>query len=318
MRDPSRIVEAKTLGASEPWPAEVGAVRAHGRALSLANLNPADRAMAAYAALTAGIVLARIHYVPGAAGLLALRAGLAVALLGCATGRVPAWLRWLREFYPVLLAPVFYEEIGHLNRAFTAGFFDARVIAWEQALFGGQPSITLRQQFPQVWLSEYLHLAYLSYYVLAPAVALLLYLQRRHRDLEIFLGTVSVTFFACMSAFIVFPVTGPFHRFTPPVPQTLGPVVPALVHWVLRGGSSLGSAFPSSHVAVSMSVLLLAARFSKPAFWVLLALVPALAVGAVYGGFHYAVDALAGLALALAVCWTLPPALERWASGPHR
>ena len=82
--------------------------------------------------------------------------------------------------------------------------------------------------------------------------------------------------------------------------------MPPLVHWVLRHGSSVGTAFPSSHVAVAVTVLLLARNYGRTAFLCLLALVPGLAVGAVYGGFHYAVDTVAGTLLALIV-WRLVP-----------
>jgi membrane-associated phospholipid phosphatase len=304
--EPTRVADAKALPASQEWADGQAPARPRGLALRAANLAPVDLVVAAYLAFTSVILLLHPRQIPGTGWLLVLRAVIAVVLLACSSDRFPARLRWLHDFLPIALTPLFYEEIGHLNRAFTAGFHDNLVVGWEQAVFGGQPSITLRRMLPQVWLSEYLHFAYFSYYFLGPSMALLLYLQRRRAEFRVFMGTLGTSFFSCMTAFIFFPVQGPFHHFTPPEPGLMGPVMPHVVHWVLRGGSSLGSAFPSSHVAVSMTVLLLAWRFSRPAFWVFLALVPALAVGAVYGGFHYAIDALAGFGLALVVCNVVP------------
>ncbi|MBI5838154.1 MAG: phosphatase PAP2 family protein [Candidatus Eisenbacteria bacterium] len=280
-------------------------------AFAVSHLEPADIAVGVYVLFTTAVLTIHPHSVPGAGLSLALRALVLALLALLATGRFPVRLQWLRDFYPILLTPFFYEEIGHLNRAFTVGFHDAMVVGWEHAVFGGQPSVTLRQVFPQVWLSEYLHLAYLSYYFLAPALALVLYLSRRRAEFRVYMGTMSVSFFLCMTIFIFFPVTGPFHYFVPPLPGAVGRWLPHVVHWVLRGGSSLGSAFPSSHVAVSMTVLFMAWRYSRTTFWVLLALVPALSVGAVYGGFHYAIDAVAGLALAMFVYAVVPGILER-------
>jgi membrane-associated phospholipid phosphatase len=76
-------------------------------------------------------------------------------------------------------------------------------------------------------------------------------------------------------------------------------VVAELVHRILHAGSSIGTAFPSSHVAISTTALLQALRYDRFVSVVLLVLVPSLALGAVYGGFHYAIDAVCGAVLAL-------------------
>jgi len=112
---------------------------------------------------------------------------------------------------------------------------------------------------------------------------------------------VTVTFITCYAFFIGFPVVGPFHYLTPPDPASLGVVFPPLVHRILHAGSSPGTAFPSSHVAISTAVWIQAWRHDRAAAIVLKIIVPSLALGAVYGGFHYGIDALCGFVLALLV-----------------
>jgi membrane-associated phospholipid phosphatase len=82
-----------------------------------------------------------------------------------------------------------------------------------------------------------------------------------------------------------------------PAERSDGPLR-ATVERILRAGSSRGTAFPSSHVAVSVAQTLALWQLARG---VAPALAPAttvatvlLAAGAVYGGFHYAVDVLAG------------------------
>jgi membrane-associated phospholipid phosphatase len=125
-------------------------------------------------------------------------------------------------------------------------------------------------------------------------------LRGRWDRVEEFLTALLLVFVVCQLFFIGFPVAGPFYHFPEPDPATMGRVFPQLVHAILHRGSSVGTAFPSSHCAVAaicwIVVLRGASRWAK---WVLAAIVPALTVGTVYGGFHYGVDALAGWLLAL-------------------
>ena len=80
-----------------------------------------------------------------------------------------------------------------------------------------------------------------------------------------------------------------------------GPVRRTVLH-LLAAGSSRGTAFPSSHVAAAVVATLAALRTQRRVGIVLGVLTAGLTVGTVYGGFHYAVDALAGVAVGVA-CW---------------
>ena len=71
-----------------------------------------------------------------------------------------------------------------------------------------------------------------------------------------------------------------------------------LTHRLLAEGSAWGTAFPSSHVAVALVAAWCAWCFVRPLGFVLLPAAVLLALGTVYGQFHYAVDAVAGAALA--------------------
>ena len=131
---------------------------------------------------------------------------------------------------------------------------------------------------------------------------------------EAFRDTVlalEVSFFVCFLVFVVFPVQGPRYLGVPPgVPD--GPVR-HLVLALLQTGSSRGAAFPSAHIAVATTQVLMALRYQRRLGLVILVIAFGLATGAVYGGFHYAVDALAGVAvgtLAVPLAWALRRRLE--------
>ena len=119
----------------------------------------------------------------------------------------------------------------------------------------------------------------------------------------------------CFAIFVAFPVHGLRYLGVPEgVPE--GPVR-GLVLSLLERGSSRGAAFPSSHVAVIVAQTLLALRHHPRAGRWVLVIAIGLGAGAVHGGFHYAVDALAGTALGVLIV-PVAPMLERrlgsWAS----
>lgn len=225
-------------------------------------------------------------------------------------------IRFVRLFYPVLLTPLLYHEVSLLGQLHAEGYFDPMVQGWEEALFGVQPSAAASRWVPWTWASELFHLGYLSYYLLVPGAALAVHLGGSARDLHRTAVTVAGAFFLCYLVFSLFPVVGPRYLF-PPIdgPAAAGPLHD-LTHWILEGGSSKGTAFPSSHVAAAVGAWLTTRRpasgwfrWSAPLVWLLVA-------GTVYGGFHYAVDALAGLAVAWCA-WAGTPALCRaWGDVP--
>jgi membrane-associated phospholipid phosphatase len=59
--------------------------------------------------------------------------------------------------------------------------------------------------------------------------------------------------------------------------------------------------FPSGHTMIAAAVLLVAWKRARRAFWALLPVGTGLIVSTVYCRYHYVVDVLAGLALAVAV-----------------
>lgn len=273
---------------------------------------PVDLLLAGYLALTGALALA--SFTAAGTALAALHAAAVWALLGPisrlgrpvlgdgthgAEGRV---LPFLRVAYPVLLTPLLYTELAYLNQLHVEGYFDTTVQAWEEALFGAQLSVVWAERQPWRWLSELMHAGYFSYYLLIPLSMLFVYARGGTRELHRFTVITGLGFFLCYLVFTVFPVMGPRYLYD----QLQGEPARALffetVHAIAEGGSSRGTAFPSSHVAATVAGWLACRRVVRRWFWVAAPFVVLLTLGTVYGRFHYAVDALAGLAVA-AVAW---------------
>lgn len=285
-----------------------------------------DRIVAAYAALS-GVALA----FPGrpdswaviAVGHLALLAlALGVGRLrgredgplgGAPAGGPPgrpygSVVRVVMDWYPLLVIPLLYSELDLLNRAVWQGrYFDPVILAWEEALFGGQPAASFAATAPHVALSETLHAAYISYYPMIYLPPLVLYLRGRSDAFAALMRPLVATFLLHYLVFVYFPVQGPRYLFPAPGGAVADGAVYQLTHRILESGSSRGSAFPSSHMAVAVVQTVAAFRFLPRAAPLVLVATAGLGVGAVYGGFHYAIDmiagTLAGVAIGLGFMW---------------
>ena len=267
---------------------------AHERAGAPA-MRPVDLLLVGYLLLTSLLILAFPRHIPYWALHLSVRLVVMVALLrGAASRPGNPVLRFVRDWYPIAMFVPIYSELASLTHLFTTARYDALVMGWEQAIFHGQPSQALHRAWPSLALSEYVHFAYLYYYFVPTTLALWLYATRRHERFSRAMTATLLAFLSCCLAYVVFPVAGPYHEFAHAAAASWPGIFGPLTHRIVESGSSLGTAFPSSHTAVAVCVWLTSWRLCRPAFVVLSLVVPALALGTVYGGFHYAVDTLAG------------------------
>lgn len=245
------------------------------------------------------VALATLDQVPGWPWLLVCDA-LALTLVELVE-RAPRSSRFagiVALWYPFLLIPAFYGQLGLIG-VDVARVHDLLVQQWERALTGGQPSVAWHLAMPLPALSWALHACYAAHYVIFIGVPLWLWLRAGRDACERAVFTIALTFFVCYVGFALFPVAGPWYWYPRPSGPESSVATARLVHWILDQGSSYGTAFPSSHVAASWVAVLVAIRRAPALAAIFAPVALGLAAGTVYGQFHYAVDALAGAAVAL-------------------
>jgi hypothetical protein len=215
--------------------------------------------------------------------------------LGRALQPLPASV--IRDWLP---APIF------LVAYWTAGlFFTAPNEELQDRLmrFDGKILRRLRQYREgagvPAWAAVWFELAYHLCYPLVPFGLGVLYLLRMGRYSDGFWTIVLPAAYLCDAAL-------PFLQTIPPRMMQAGeePVLPATKVrefnvWILRRGSIQANTLPSAHVATAFSVSLVLLYLAPWAGVVFLFVSIGIALGAVLGRYHYAVDALLGAALAL-------------------
>ena len=272
-------------------------------------LHPSDWITIIYLAIT-GVLACIFHKNLRWWGIyVVVHAGVICGLLGLAfipEGSLSLPLQVLRDWYPIATILIFYLEIPPLAQIVLRRYLDDKIMEFEGGLFNGQPSLYLSERFPSRWLSAFLHLCYFSYYPIVVALAGALYFQGRHEAFHEVVFAEVLTFNLCLIWYILMPVLGPYYKFE----KIRGPLADGfffkLVHAILSSAASKGTAFPSSHCAIAVIVVLYAARYHPIAFTVLCPFGVGLVVGTVYGRIHYAVDTIVGTVLAVIIFGVAP------------
>jgi membrane-associated phospholipid phosphatase len=265
--------------------------------------SPADRLLAAYfIAGAAGIALRRDH-VAGWQYFRLLHAACIVVIVG----RVRTAKRWpaAHAWYPLAMAILIFEEVALLNFMFVGEWQDRHVLEVEETLFGEPPTQWLAR-FASPLMTELLAVGYFSYYVILPAVGVVLYRRRGTAAFEAFMAATVLAFMVCYAIFVTFPTEGPRHtlRHLHTEPLSGGPVWSA-VRLIQSSAGVHGNAFPSAHAAGAMVALVFAWRYAQTLAWWILPFVVLMCVGAVHLRYHYASDMIAGVLIGTIACGCL-------------
>lgn len=251
------------------------------------------------------VTVAVRHRLPDPGGILVRYAIMAAALvfvgwLALREDRLPGLVRFLLDFYPAAFIPVLYETLGPLIAAARGNAQDAVLVAADRALFGVDVTVWL-QRFVRPALTNFFYLSYTSYYFIGLALGFVLW-RRSKADLRRFIFTLTLCYYVSYAGYFLVPALGPR-------------IALADRHAVVLESTALSAAiartlnelehtkfdvFPSGHTMIAAAVLLVALRRARDVFWALLPISLCLIASTVYCRYHYGVDVLAGLILAVA------------------
>lgn len=212
--------------------------------------------------------------------------------------RLGATGQLLRHTAPIGLLLALYGALDLLSGFGAIPTHDAAIQRWEAVLFGEQVSRLWWQRYPSEMWSWVLHAAYFAYYVVVPFPVVYHLLDRQPERAQVATFAILLGFALCYTMFIVIPVAGPYYEFPRPADWFTANPPARAVYGLLSSGSSYGAAFPSSHVAAAWISVAATAIGSRR--WAAGLTIPAalLTIGVVYCQMHYAVDAVAGVAVA--------------------
>ena len=222
-------------------------------------------------------------------------------------------LEHLRNWIPLALMLLAYKEVGWLAPAAHHHQLEGSWIVWDRLLLREWQLRSIVEStgplFPSI-----LEICYLLVYAL-PAFSMgALYVYRRSREAECVLVIYLLGLFLSYVQFPYWPSEPPRIVFPGEDAPSVETVVRQFNHWILGGYGIHTSVFPSAHVsgAFAAAFALKQALSDRP--WVyrgVFVYAVLVALATVYGRYHYAVDAVAGVVVGI-VAAVLGSFLLRW------
>ena len=251
------------------------------------------------------VLLLGSRWVPGFAPSVAVFAAIAV---------LPPVLRTLSQTFPrsraldiaasfwLIPAAAFgHTYLGPLVDAVQPRLMDAYLAFADLQFFGHHPSVAVTP-YASPWLTEVLMICYYSYFVFALVLGIALYWRGRRKEFDEFVLAVALFYSVLYALYAAVPAIGPrfflsgeFHQ--PVTGVFLTPYLDAL----MRVSPFNRDCFPSGHTGLTLLVLSYAFRFDRRAFWILLPLGTGLIAATIVCRYHYAIDLICAVPLAVVV-----------------
>ena len=224
--------------------------------------------------------------------------------------------KFSRMFFHVaavtLACAYIFGSVDKLQLILHDRWFDDYVMDGEQYCFGVQPTLWL-QHFTTPVLTEWLMFAYVVYLPLYPVLCGVIYYLQGESAMEDCFFALGLTNILCDIGFILVPVAGPMATigdlYTVPLKgyvfTSLGEFVRSNLHYV-------GGTIPSPHCAAATILWVMAYRYHRPSFYILMPVVLSLYVSTFYLRYHYVTDAVAGVLTAGVALAIAPFAIKGW------
>lgn len=287
----------------------------------LRGLLAAEWVVVGYAVLTTLMMLFLWTKLPDAEPMLMgrFRALVTMAALWAVYRLVPCRLTLLaRITLQLAMLSWWYPDTYMLNRVLPN--LDHHFAQLEQTVFGCQPALLFSQKMPWAVWSELMYMDYSSYFLLLVVVTLY-YFFRRYQELQRVFFVIIGSFFAFYIIFVLLPVTGPQYYYlaagldnieagvfpnvgdyflTHDEMMTMPGYSDGIFYQFMMHAHATGerptAAFPSSHVGVTIVLLLLALRTkSQWLSWFVGIMLALMCLSTVYIRAHYAIDVIGGL-----------------------
>jgi len=227
-----------------------------------------------------------------------------IVLLARKRGDGKAW-EFVHDWLPAVLFTTVFEEVSYLSLSIRGDWQNPHLIAFESLLFAIPPVQWMHRHTPS-WLIELQEFGYFVFYLLYPVFGGIFWAWR---DRKHFAGAfrrmtdaLSIGYVLCYATYLLFPTQSPANRLgVQQIASPHGGPFQTMVQLVQNHGGVHGNAFPSAHIMLAFVVLVFVTRFlSWAAPWVLAANL-LMCLGAVYDGYHYTSDVVAGALIGILI-----------------
>jgi membrane-associated phospholipid phosphatase len=210
------------------------------------------------------------------------------------------WEHIVRDLLPAALTLLAYREMNWFSPAVYDHRLERTWVAWDRQLLDG--GLRAAIESTGAFLPFLLELSYLLVYTVGPVSIAIVILQQHRSRINRFWLAYLIGALGAYALFPYFPSEPPRTAFPGADLPTMMTAVRRLNLWIVGGYGIHASVFPSAHVSCALSAawgLLAAIPNRRWIGWTVAAYALIVAVATVYGRYHYAADAVAGIAVSL-------------------
>jgi len=223
-------------------------------------------------------------------------------------------------WYPVVLIPITYKELSYLIPLVHPRDYDDVLAAIDYRFLGVYPTVWI-ERFTWPPLTEVLQFTYSTYYFLPIVLGVALWRSGRFEDFHFWVFIVALGFYVSYIGYIAVPAIGP--RFLPAIVQAQ--TFPLTGVWLFgsvrelldRAEGVTRDCFPSGHTELTLLVLIYARALHRRVFWCLLPLGVGIILSTVYLRYHYVIDVVAGVLIAIIVTMIAKPLYSALGGSSH-
>lgn len=194
---------------------------------------------------------------------------------------------------PIITYSVFYVQATIGDHIIFTETFDPLLRHVELTLFKRAYYLLFAPAVDSVLIDELMHFFYFSYFLIIFLPAILLIYRRKSLVYEM-IFSLTLMLYIHYLFFIIFPGDGPVAERAQLFNE--GYIFVPLMRFIYTvGGNQGGGAFPSTHAATAVIILLYSFRDFERERWPIRICVAGILIATVYGSYHYLIDTIAGI-----------------------
>ena len=272
----------------------------------MSRLWPIDKLFIAYAAIMAGLLAFASGHDAFALLLIFGHVAAIGALIVIARNSSPVAI-FLHHWYLLLYVPFCYKQVPYLVSALHLRAADNTLAHWDLAMWTVDPVFWL-SSIQSRFVVEFLQAVYTMFIPGLLVLALVLWLRRPREEFRLGTFTIALTFLVSYLGYFLLPARGPR------LMEYASHYAPLQGLWAFHSFQSIldkleglqYDCFPSGHVAVVLVGCWIARQISPRVFYTFAAFAACITFSTVYLRYHYVIDVIAGMALAIVVIAAAP------------
>ena len=279
---------------------------------------PIDKLFIAYAAITVGLLAFAAQHDSFALFLILGHVAAIGALILIARSSSPV-AEFIHHWYLLLYVPFCYKQVPYLVSALHLRAADNTLAHWDLAMWKVDPVFWL-SSMQNPFAVEFLQAVYTMFIPGSVALGIVLWFRRPREEFRHGTFAIAATFLVSYLGYLLLPARGPrFMEYAFHYPPLQGLWA---FHYFQHALDKLEGlqydCFPSGHVAVVLVGCWIARKISPAVFYTFVAFAAGITFSTVYLRYHYVIDVIVGMALAIVVIAAEPLVYHKLESSSGR